>query len=38
MKYRIRTENGEPVIGYNVEKIIDSDTYSVDISIGLESV
>lgn len=38
MKYRIRIENEKEVIGYNVEKIIDEDTYSIEISIGLESI
>lgn len=37
MKYQIRIENNEPVINYNVEKIIDEMTYSIEITIGLES-
>lgn len=37
MKYQIRIENNEPVIGYNIEKVIDENTYSIEITIGLES-
>lgn len=38
MKYQIRIEDGNPVIGYNIEKIIDENSYSVEITLGLESV
>lgn len=38
MKYQIRIENNIPIIGYNVEKIMDENEYSIDITIGLETV
>lgn len=37
MKYQIRIENNVPIIGYNVEEIINENEYSIDITIGLES-
>lgn len=37
MKYQIRIEDGNPVIGYNVERPIDENTYSIEITLGLES-
>lgn len=38
MKYQIRIENEKEVIGYNVETIIDENTYSIEITLGLESI
>lgn len=38
MKYRIRIEDGNEVIGYNVENVIDSNNYSIEITLGLESI
>lgn len=38
MKYRIRIENEKEVIEYNIEKVIDENSYSIEITLGLESV